>query len=469
MRNHGEFFAGGEWRSASGALLQVVNPATEEQIAVVATADAADVDLAVRAARAALEPWAATPLSDRLALLERVGELLTARRDELAATITRELGMPLTQSRETQIGWAVGAIADTVAAAAEALADERIGDSVVRRAPSGVAACITPWNFPIQQVARKVAEALAAGCPVVVKASELAPLSPLGLADCFREAGCPPGVFNLVSGDAYTGELLVTHPDVDVVSFTGSTRGGMRVAAIAAKSLKRLVLELGGKSPSVLLDEGLVERATRATVSNCFFNAGQVCTALTRFVVPRNVVGEVADLAAELAAAERLGDPLDAATTMGPLVAARQQERVLAIMDEADRTGARRLQGGPVPELGFYVAPTVYVDVDPASTLATEEVFGPVLAVIPYDGEDEAFAIANSGPYGLAARVWSSDRERALAAVDRLDAGQVGINDSPFDGRAPFGGFKHSGLGRAHGIYGVRAYTEVKAFPGNGA
>ncbi|MGW4789937.1 aldehyde dehydrogenase family protein [Streptomyces sp. NPDC004230] len=458
-------FVGGDFVQARGAWFDVVNPADEEVLTRLRAADDEDVAVAVAAASAAASRWAATPLEERIALLKRVRTLIARDGGLLAACLTTDLGMPVAQCFDTQVGWCLRVIDDVLASAPEALQDEQVHRSLIRRVPLGVSACITPWNFPLHQIMSRAAEALMAGCPVVVKPSELAPLAPLEMARLFAEAGFPPGVFNLLTGAGATGAALVRHPDVRLVSFTGSTGRGREVAGVAGQQLKRCSLELGGKSPSVLLDAALVEQATRVTAESCFFNSGQLCTALTRFIVPWQVLDEVTDLAQELVGAERVGDPQDPETTIGPLVSSAQRDRVQAFVDAAAGTATTAVVGKGAPPRGYYVRPAVFLGVAEDSALATREVFGPVLAVLSYRTEEEAVAMANAGPYGLAARVWCRDEERAIAMADRIDAGQVGINDSAFDGRAPFGGFKQSGIGRSHGVFGIREFTEIKALP----
>ncbi|WP_329379441.1 aldehyde dehydrogenase family protein [Streptomyces sp. NBC_01716] len=460
------FHAGGRWVQAHGEALDVMNPATGRLLGRVVAATVQDVGQAVEQARAAAPVCAALPLAERQRLLLRLRDLLARDTQQLARLITAEMGMPLRQSVEAQVGWCAEVIEDAVAMAPDALADDSTQQSVVRHPPVGVVACITPWNFPLHQILGRVAEAFAAGCPSVVKASELAPFSPLALADLVAEAGWPPGAFNLVSGGPDTGAALVAHPAVDLIAFTGSTRRGRTVAREAGGSLKRVLLELGGKSPSVVLDETHLEQAVRATLESCFFNSGQICSALTRLLVPRRLMDDVAQIAEDVLRGERTGDPLDPETVRGPLVSAAQLDRVRGYLGLARAAGTRML-GAPPPAAGggYYVRPTVCLGTDPSSRLATEEIFGPVLSVVPYETTEQAVTFANAGHYGLSARVWSADRDRALAVATGIRAGQVGINDSPFDGRAPFGGFKHSGTGRAHGVAGIRTFTEDQVLP----
>jgi acyl-CoA reductase-like NAD-dependent aldehyde dehydrogenase len=470
--DHRRFFLDGRWvRPTSDRELTVVNPATERPLARIGAGGAADVDAAVRAASARWPMWRATPLEERLQALARLRALLERECEPLARTVTAEMGAPLTQAVDEQVRGAVRMLETVLEGAEQALAPERVGATTVVREPVGPVACITPWNFPVSTLLLKIAAALAAGCSVVAKPSELAPLSAMQLADLAAEAGLPDGVLNLVTGDGETGQLLVRHPLVRAVSFTGSNAAGRQIAAVAGDGLKRVVLELGGKSASVLVDGGTLERATVGTVKNCFFNSGQVCDALTRFLVPRDLQTEVAALAAGLARQERVGDPADAATTMGPLVSERQRDAVVERIDDALARGVSRATDGDeeLPQQGWFVRPTVFVDVDPGDPVALEEIFGPVLAIIPYDSTEQAVEIANATRYGLAARIWADDLDAAMRLAGRLEAGQVAINEAMPDVAAPFGGFKESGIGRENGAAGVAAFTEVKAIASDAA
>ncbi|MCY3000905.1 MAG: aldehyde dehydrogenase family protein, partial [Planctomycetota bacterium] len=388
--------------------------------------------------------------------------------DELAALITAELGAPLDFSRRVQAGLPVAVLGSMAQLATEVEREETVGNSRVVRQPVGVVAAITPWNYPLHQVVAKVAPALAAGCTVVVKPSELCPLSSFLFAEVVAASGLPPGVFQLVPGAGHdVGEALASHRDVDLVSFTGSTRAGRRVAELAGRDLRRVALELGGKSPCVVLDEGVLARAVPACVASAFQNSGQTCSALTRLIVPRARLAEATELAREAARGFRTGDPLDPATRLGPLVSSAQRERVRGFIARALAAGQKLVVGGPdAPaglERGWFVAPTVFTDVDPAAELAREEVFGPVLALFGHDGDEHALALANDTPYGLAAAVWSSDGARAERLGRRIRAGQVDLNGAKWNLLAPFGGFKASGQGRELGRHGLEEFTELQA------
>ena len=462
-------YINGQWRDPLGAqALDVVNPFTEEVIGRVPSSSIADAERAVTAARAAFTAWANTPVMERATLLGRVHRGLLARSEEIAATITAEVGMPLKLSRRIQAGLPAAVMESYVGLLADYPFEERIGTSLVIREPVGVAACITPWNYPLHQVIAKIAPALAAGCTVVLKPSEVAPLSAFILADIIHEAGLPAGVFNLVSGTGVRiGEALVSHPDVDLVSFTGSGRAGRRIAELAAASVKRVALELGGKSAAVILDDADLSAAVKGTVGACFLNSGQTCTAHTRMLVPASRYEEAAGLAVAVAASYLPGDPMAEGTRLGPLVSAVQRDRVRNYIRKGTGEGAELLLGGVEPpeglEKGFFVRPTVFGRVTPAMTIAREEIFGPVLSIMTYRDEEEAVAIANATTYGLAAGVWSGDTDRAGRVARQLKAGQVDINGAPFNLLAPFGGCKQSGYGRELGRYGLEEFLEVKA------
>ncbi|MEH1101405.1 aldehyde dehydrogenase family protein [Micromonospora sp. CPCC 205561] len=462
-----DFYLDGEWVAASGETLAVRNPATEEVVASVPAGTAADVDRAVAAARAAFPGWAATAPAERAARLDRLHAALTARADEIARTVATELGTPLKVAARVHAGLPLTVLGSYVELAARPPADETVGNSLVVREPVGVVGAITPWNYPLHQVVAKLAPALAAGCTVVLKPSELTPLTAYLLFDAIHEAGFPPGVVNLVPGTgSVVGEAVAAHPDVDMVSFTGSTATGRRVSHLAADRIARVALELGGKSANVVLDDADLATAVKVGVGNAFLNSGQTCTAWTRLLVHRDRYDEALDLAARAAEGYRPGDPFDPATRLGPLVSAAQRERVRDHVARGLADGGRLVAGGPdapLPERGFFVAPTVIADVDPDSALAQEEVFGPVLAVIGFDDEDEAVAIANNSRYGLAGAVWSADGERALRVARRMRTGAVDINGAPFNPLAPFGGYKQSGLGRELGRHGLEEFLQVKA------
>ncbi|MCF6470278.1 aldehyde dehydrogenase family protein [Nonomuraea sp. MG754425] len=460
-------YVDGEWAPASGgAAIPVVNPATEETFDEVPRGGPKDVARAVEAAAAALPAWSARPAAERAALCAAVAGALGERADELAETIVAELGMPLKLTRAIQVGSPIRTFASMPEIADGVAFEERLGDSVIHRDPIGVVGAITPWNYPLHQIAAKLAPALTAGCTVVLKPSEVTPLNAFVLADVLHEVGFPAGVVNLVSGfGPEAGETLAAHPLVDMVSFTGSTRAGRRVAELAAAGVKRTALELGGKSPNVLLDDlddTAFEDAVRKGVAACYLNSGQTCSALTRLLVPRERLAEAERIAAGEAETYTTGDPRDPATRLGPLVSAAQRDRVRGYLHAAAEDGATILTGGPdAPEgleRGFYVRPTVLSGVTPESRVAQEEIFGPVLVILPYDGEDDAVRIANGTPYGLAAGVRAADPGRARRVARRLRAGQIRINDGAHNGLAPFGGYKQSGYGREYGRFGLEEF-----------
>jgi aldehyde dehydrogenase (NAD+) len=463
-------FVNGSFTDSSnvgGERIDVINPATEEVIASVPAGTQSDADAAVRAAASAFEAWAATPLSERVAAVGRINDGLRARAAELAATITAEVGTPIMFSQKVQVTNPVGITAGVLEEIeAGALDPVTFGNSTVVRDPIGVVAAITPWNFPLQQMVAKVTPALAAGNTVVLKPSEVAPLTAGLLAAIIEEAGLPAGVFNMVHGTGpVAGEALAAHPLVDMVSFTGSTRAGRRVAAVGAETIKKIALELGGKSASVVLDDADLARAVKITVANSYMNNGQACSALTRLLVPADRHDEALEVAAAAAAKYVPGDPALESTRIGPSVSAAQRDRVVGYIRTGIEEGATLAAGGPEPVegRGYFVRPTIFGNVKPDMAIAQEEIFGPVLSVLPYTDTDDAVRIANGTQYGLAAGVFGGDADRARAVAGRLRAGQVDINGAAFNTRAPFGGFKQSGNGREFGRYGLEEFTELKA------
>ncbi len=461
------FFIDGSWVPAFGrAPIPVINPETEEPIGSVPAGTAEDVDAAVAAARAAFASWAATPVPDRAALLSATADALEARKDEIARLISTEMGTPYSFSQFVQAGNPVLVLRTYVDLLETYSFEEQVANSLVVREPIGVVAAITPWNYPLHQVVAKVAAALAAGCTVVLKPSEVAPLSAFVLAEVFAAVGLPAGVFNLVTGvGAVVGEALAAHPDVDMVSFTGSTAAGRRVSEVAAATVKKVSLELGGKSAFVVLDDADFEQAVKVGLSMCFINGGQTCTAWTRLLVPADRQAEVVELARAGTAKYTVGGPFEEGTRIGPLANAGQLKKVRAYIEQAVADGATLVTGGaePVRETGYFVAPTVFADVRPGSALEQEEVFGPVLAIVPYSDEDEAVAIANGTPYGLSGGVFSGDQDRAVALARRLRTGMVDINGGRFNPLAPFCGYKQSGNGRELGVFGLEEFLEIKS------
>ncbi|ALV49380.1 aldehyde dehydrogenase family protein [Streptomyces althioticus] len=459
MKAYDGMYIDGAWRPAAGPdVIEVVGPADEQVIATVPAGTVEDVDAAVRAARAALPAWAATPPAERAARLAALRDQLHARRDEIAATVTAELGAPEKLSQTVHAGVPVAVAGSYAELAATYSFEEKIGNSTVYHEPVGVVAAITPWNYPLHQIVAKAAPALAAGCTIVVKPAENTPLVARIFAECVHEAGVPAGVFNLVTGlGAVAGQALAEHPDVDLLSFTGSTAVGRRIGAIAAGMVKRVALELGGKSANVILPSADLARAVNVGVANVMSNSGQTCSAWTRMLVHRDRYDEAVELAA--AAAAKYGDRI------GPLVSARQRDRVRGYIEKGVAEGARLVAGGPEaprPQ-GWYVSPTVLADVTPDMTVAQEEIFGPVLCVLPYEDEEDALRIANGTVYGLAGAVWAGDEAEAVAFARRMDTGQVDINGGRFNPLAPFGGYKQSGVGRELGVHGLTEYLQTKS------
>jgi acyl-CoA reductase-like NAD-dependent aldehyde dehydrogenase len=469
MRIHEQIYIGGAWvRSEATGTVDITNSSTEEVVGRVPEGSAADVDRAVAAARAAFPAWSATPVAERATWLRRIQEALGARAAEMAKVIATEVGMPLPLATPIQVGMPTMVLGTFAQIAEEFRWEQQVGNSTIVREPVGVVACITPWNYPLHQIIAKVAPALAAGCTVVLKPSEVAALNAFLFAEIVHGVGLPAGVFNLVSGTGpVVGEALAGHPEVDMVSFTGSTRAGRRVAEVAARTIKRVRLELGGKSANVILDDADLEKAVKAGVSACYLNSGQTCSAQTRMLVPRARYEEAVALAKAVAEKFTVGDALEGKGKLGPLVSAAQRDRVRGYIRKGLEEGARLVTGGAEPPddqpRGYFVRPTVFADVRNDMTIAQEEIFGPVLCIIPHDGDDDAVRIANDTIYGLAGAVWSGDAERAKQTARRLRTGQVDINGGRFNLLAPFGGYKQSGYGRELGAVGFEEYLEVKS------
>jgi aldehyde dehydrogenase (NAD+) len=461
MKPHDAMYIDGDWRPAAGTeTIAVVNPADEQVIATVPAGTAEDVDAAVRAARAAFPGWAATPPAGRAARIAALRDALAARSDEIAETVTAELGAPLPFSQAVHAGLPIAVAGSYAELAATHSFEERIGNSTVFHEPVGVVGAITPWNYPLHQIVAKVAPALAAGCTVVLKPAEDTPLVAQLFAEAVHEAGLPAGVFNLVTGlGPVAGQALAAHADVDLVSFTGSTAVGRQIAATAGGAVKRVALELGGKSANVILPSADLAKAVNVGVANVMSNTGQTCSAWTRMLVHRDRYEEAVALAATAAAKYVPGERI------GPVVNAKQRDRVRGYIAKGVEEGARIVAGGadaPRPE-GYYVSPTVFADVTPDMTIAQEEIFGPVLSILPYEDEDDALRIANGTVYGLAGAVWAGDEAEAVAFARRMDTGQVDINGGRFNPLAPFGGYKQSGVGRELGPHGLTEYLQTKS------
>jgi aldehyde dehydrogenase (NAD+) len=469
MQAHDGMYVDGDWRAPAGpATIEVLNPADETVLGAVPAGTAQDVDAAVRAARTAFPDWAATPPGERAARLEALTAALTARRDEIARTVTAELGAPLAFSQAVHAAVPLAVAGSYAELAAEYAFEERVGNSRVFHEPVGVVAAITPWNYPLHQIVAKVAPALAAGCTVVLKPAEDTPLVAQLFAEAVHQAGLPAGVFNLVTGRGpVAGQALAEHADVDLVSFTGSTAVGRRIGAAAGGAVKRVALELGGKSANVILPGAGLTRAVKVGVANVMANAGQTCSAWTRMLVDAERYEEAVELAAAAAAKYVPGDPLAESTRLGPVVSARQRERVTGHIAAGEREGARLVTGGAhAPEgasRGFWVRPTVFADVTPQMTIAQEEIFGPVLSIMKYQDADDALRIADSTVYGLAGAVWSDDEDEAVAFARRMRTGQVDVNGGRFNPRAPFGGYKQSGVGRELGAHGLSEYLQTQS------
>ncbi|MFF4188371.1 aldehyde dehydrogenase family protein [Streptomyces sp. NPDC001691] len=461
MKAHDGMYIGGAWRAAAGGdTIAVVNPADEQVIGHVPAGTAEDVDAAVRAARAALPAWAATAPAERAARLAALRDHLVARKDEIAETISAELGAPPSFAQAVHTGLPIAVAGSYAELAASYAFEERIGNSTVYQEPVGVVGAITPWNYPLHQIVNKVAPALAAGCTVVLKPAEDTPLTAQLFAEAVHETGLPAGVFNLVTGlGPVAGQALAGHEGVDLVSFTGSTAVGRQIGATAGGAVKRVALELGGKSANVILPSADLAKAVNVGVANVMGNSGQTCSAWTRMLVHADQYDEAVELASAAAAKYTVGDRI------GPLVNAKQLARVRGYIEKGVQEGARIVAGGAEAPLeqGYYVSPTVFADVTPEMTIAQEEIFGPVVSIIKYVDEDDALRIANGTVYGLAGGVWAGDEAEAVAFARRMDTGQVDINGGRFNPLAPFGGYKQSGVGRELGVHGLAEYLQTKS------
>ncbi|MDX6234853.1 MAG: betaine-aldehyde dehydrogenase [Nocardioidaceae bacterium] len=473
MQEHDKIYIDGAWVPSTGSkTIDVFDSTNGEVFGRIPQGTAEDVDKAAKAARAAFDSWSQTSPEERGKFCTRIAEGLSARMDEIATIVTREAGMPKWLSQIVQAGLPINSF-NTAAALAESYEYEQtVGNSLVVKEPVGVVGCITPWNYPLHQIAAKVAYAMAAGCTVVLKPSEIAPLDAYVLTEVINDAGLPPGVFNLVTGTgAEVGEAISRHPEIDMVSFTGSTRAGKAVAAAASETLKRVALELGGKSANILLDDlddEKFEAAVRDGIGKAYLNSGQTCTALTRMLVPAQKLADAERIAAdEVENKFQPKDPFADFAMLGPLSSQAQVDRVTGYIQKGIDEGAKLVTGGPgKPEgfdAGYFVQPTVFSEVTNDMTIAREEIFGPVLSILPYDTEEDAVRIANDTPYGLSGGVWAGDPERAKKVARRIRTGQIEVNGGAFNPNAPFGGYKQSGYGREYGTHGFEEFLETKS------
>jgi aldehyde dehydrogenase (NAD+) len=472
MKDCRQFYIDGKWVDPAKAHdFTVINPAKEEPLATISLGSSADVDRAVAAAKHSFESYSETSPAERLALLRRIMDVYQAKTSEMAETISLEMGAPISLARKAQAPAGLGHLAEIAKVMEHFKFEELKGSTLMRKEPIGVCGLITPWNWPMNQITAKVGPALAAGCTMVLKPSEMAPLSAYLFAQILHEAGVPAGVFNLVNGDGPTvGAAIASHPDVDMVSFTGSTRAGIAVAIAAAPSVKRVTQELGGKSANILLEDADFQKAVAQGVQECFRNAGQSCNAPTRMLVPRSKMAEVVAAARQSAEATKVGDPSKDETIVGPLASKAQFDKVQRLINEGIREGATLVAGGPGRpdgfEKGYFAKPTVFADVRNDMTIAREEIFGPVLSIIPYENEDDAVRIANDTPYGLSGFVTSGNLERAGRVAKRIRSGNVHVNGARVDFGGCFGGFKQSGNGREWGEAGLEEFLELKAILG---
>ena len=464
-----KFYINGQWLEPVGTdTLEVVDSSTEEVMGVVPAGVPEDVNRAVEAASAAFESWGMTTPEQRQGYLQNLLAEMLARQEELGEVMASEMGMPLGMAKAVQAGLPIQGVSNFIKILDTYEFADTIEGAEIIKEPVGVVACITPWNYPLHQVMAKVCPALAAGCTVVVKPSEVAPLTAFMLAEMVDKAGFPPGVVNVITGlGPVAGEAMASHPKVDMVSFTGSTRAGKRVTELAANTVKRVVVELGGKSASIILDDADLDAAVRGSVNDCYFNSGQTCSAHTRMLVPEAKYEQAAKVAAEVAESMTIGQCDDPAAILGPLITKNQQERVRSYIDKGIAEGAQLLCGGSEqPDnlpVGFFIKPTVFGKVTEDMTIAQEEIFGPVLSILSYKDEDDAVRIANGTVYGLSSGVWSGDVDHAKKVARRLRSGNVVINGGAFNMMAPFGGYKQSGNGREHGPYALDDYLETKA------
>ena len=469
MHERPHLYIDGSWVEPNGeGTIEVINPASEGVIGSVPVGSESDANAAVEAARAAFTGWSESTIDERSNYLNLLSSALKDRGEEIAELITSEVGTPIEYSRMAMVG-TPRVVSRSYAKILDGFAwEEEIRNSIVVKEPIGVVAMITPWNFPLHQIIGKVAPAIAAGCTMVLKPSKEAPLNAFVLADILDEIGLPNGVFNLISGHGREiGETLASHPDVDMVSFTGSTNAGVRVSELAAPSVKRVTLELGGKSANIILDDADIPRAASSAIYSCFANSGQECSALTRLLIPEDSREEVVEVIASKIGRYTVGDPMDGTSKCGPLVSKRQQDSVSRYISTGIDEGATLVAGGEgMPDdldSGFYVRPTVFADVTPQMTVFREEIFGPVLCITTYSNVEEAIELANDSEYGLSGGVWSGDESRAMKVARKLRTGQVSINGGAFNVTAPFGGYKKSGLGRELGVHGMEEFLETKS------
>lgn len=472
MTTYDKIYINGQWVSSKGTgTISVFDSVTEEVMATIPDGTADDVAAAATAARAAFDSWSTLPAEERAKYMNRIGDALGGRMDEIASAISRETGMAKPLSNIIQVGIPINSFKQAALLAETFNFTKEIGSSLVVREPIGVVGCITPWNYPLHQIAAKVAFAMAAGCTVVLKPSEVAPIDAFMLAEIIDEVGLPAGVFNLVTGTGpVVGEAIAASPDIDMVSFTGSTRAGRRVMQVGAETVKKIALELGGKSANIICDDLDAEtfgKAVMGGTGKAFLNSGQTCSALTRMLVPRSRLAEAEAAAAAVAGGMKVGDPFAEGTNLGPLASAAQRDRVQMYINKGIEEGATLIAGGlGAPDgldKGYYVKPTVFSNVTNDMTIAQEEIFGPVLSILPYDDIDQAVEIANGTVYGLAGAVFSADKDKAIAIAKRMKTGQVEVNGGAFNPNAPFGGYKQSGIGRELGEYGFEEFLEIKS------